>query len=269
MDLTSAKGLLKKEWILLRWGVLTVFLLNIIVVMVAPPIINRSFGLPLNAFGNSLVISGVWFVVSMFVAVGILYASLESEMKQPDIWLHSPVPMWKLVGIKALFAIAVTAMLLVLGGILLSISYIMSDAYGTIPKVSGVLSMLSVMISIFLKAIYIMALVFMFWSLYQVWRTRSGQLSIIFTTLIIFAGIFTGTVISELLRASKVLQAIKEFGPVKLTNVPFYNEQNSYFFTGVVLEGVVFTIGGLILYGGLTILYFAVGAKLFEKKVRL
>ena len=269
MDITSAKGLLKKEWILLKWGVITVFLLNIIVVMAAPPIINRAFGLPLNTFENTLVISGVWFVVSMFVAVGILYASLETEMKQPDIWLHSPVPMWQLVGIKAVFAIAVTAMLLVLGGVLLSISFLMSDAYGTIPKLSGALAMLSVMISIFLKAIYIMALVFMFWSLYQVWRTRSGQLSVIFTSLLFFAGIFTGTVISELLRASKVLTAIKEFGPVKLTNTTFYNEQNSYFFTGFVPDGVIFTIGGLILYGALTILFFAVGAKVFEKKVRL
>ena len=210
MDITSAKGLLKKEWILLKWGVITVFLLNIIVVMVAPPIVNRAFGLPLNTFENSLVISGVWFVISMFVAVGILFASLETEMKQPDIWLHSPVPMWQLVGIKAIFAVAVTAMLLVLGGILLSISFLTSDAYGTIPKLSGALSMLSVMISIFLKSIYIMAFVFMFWSLYQVWRTRSGHLSVIFTSLLLFAGIFTGTVISELFSASKVLQAIKE-----------------------------------------------------------
>lgn len=273
MGVTSVKGLIKglikKEWILMKWGVITVFLLNIVVVMAAPPIINRAFGLPLNTFENSLVISGAWFVVSMLVPIGILFASLETEMKRPDIWLHSPVPMWKLVGIKAIFALAVTAMLLVLGGILLSISFLTSDAYGTIPKLDGALSMLSVMISIFLKSIYIMAFGFLFWSVYQVGRSRLSNLSVIFTTLLFFAGIFTGTVISELLRASKILTAIKEFGPVKLTNVPFYNEHNSYLFTGIVPDGVIFTVGGLILYGSLTIFYFAVGVKLFEKKVRL
>ena len=234
MDITSAKGLFKKEWILLKWGVITVFLLNIIVVMAAPPIINRAFGLPLNTFENSLVISGVWFVVSMFVAVGILYASLETEMKQPDIWLHSPAPMWQLVGIKAVFAIAVTAMLLVLDGVLLSISFLMSDAYGTIPKLSGALAMLSVMISIFLKSIYIMALVFMFWSFYQMWRTRSGSACQSFSHHYCFLQEFLQERLSLSCSASKVLTTIKEFGPVKLTNITFYNEQNSYFFTGFV-----------------------------------
>lgn len=266
---TRWKGLLKKEWILLRWGVMTVFLANIFAVMVIPPIINRAFDLPLNSFENSLIISGIWFVIGMFVAVGILFGSLESEMKQPSIWLHSPAPIWQLVGIKAIFALAATACLLVLGGILISISFVMSDVYGTIPNKDGLLALVSVMISIFLKSIYIMAILFMFWALYQVVRSRKGVLSVIFTVLLFVAGIFTGTKISEMFRASKTLNTIKEFGPVKLTNVSFYNEQNSYFFMGIVPDGVIFTIGGLILYGVLSIIYFVVGSMLFEKKVRL
>jgi hypothetical protein len=269
MDIKRLKGLMGKEWILLKWGILVLVFVNITVVLAVPPLINRAFDLPMNTFENVLIISGTWFVFSMFIGVGILFTSLEKEMKQPEIWLHSPAPMWQLVGIKAVFAVAVTALILVLNGVLLSIAFIISDAYGTISRFDGALSMVSVMISIFLKSIYIMGFGFMFWSLYQIGRSRSKGLSVIFTTLLFFAGIFTGSVIAESFRSLELLTTIKGFGSVKLTDFTFYNEHNSYFFTGIVQDGVVFSVGGLILYGVLTLIFFAVGAKFFEKKVRL
>ena len=84
------KGLIRKEWVLLKWGILALVLANIAVVMALPPMINRAFDLPLDSFENSLIISGTWFVASLFIGVGILFTSLERELKQPDIWLHSP-----------------------------------------------------------------------------------------------------------------------------------------------------------------------------------
>lgn len=269
MDIKSMKGLIRKEWILLKWGILVLFFVNIAVVLAVPRFINRAFDLPLNTFENSLIVSGTWFVFSMFIGVGVLFTSLEKEMKQPEIWLHSPAPMWRLVGIKAVFAVVVTGLILVLNGVLLSISFVASDAYGTLSRFDGALSMISVMVSIFLKSIYIMGFGFMFWSLYQIGRSRSRGLAVISTTLLFFAGAFTGTVIAELFRSIEILTTIKEFGSVKLTGFAFYNEQNSYFFTGIVPDGVVFSVGGLILYGALTLIFFAVGAKVFEKKVRL
>lgn len=268
MDIKSMKGLIKKEWILLRWGIAALFLSNIVIVMAGPPLINRAFGIPLTTFENSLIITGVWFLFNLFIGVGVLLTSLEKEMSQLDIWFHSPAPMWKLVGSKAVFAVVVSALSLVLSGVLLILSFFMSDAYGVIPKSSGALSLLSIMISIFLTSIYFMAIGFLAWSLYQVGRSRFQSLSIIFTILLLFLGAFVGTFISELFRRSTILTAIKEFGPVKLTNVPFYNEHDSYLFTGIVPDGVAFTVGGLFLYGLLTITFFVVGAKLFEKKVR-
>lgn len=269
MDMKRLKGLMRKEWILHRWGILGPVFLNIAVVMAVPPLINRASDLPLNSFENSLIIAGTWFVFTMFMGVAFLFTSLEKELKQPDIWLHSPAPMWQLVGIKATFAVGVTALILVLNGVLLSISFIMSDAYGTISRFDGALSLVSVMISIFLKSIYIMGFGFMFWSLYQIGRSRSKGLSVIFTTLLIFAGIITGSVIAELFRSVQFLTTIKGFGSVKLTGLAFYNEHNSYFFTETVPDGTVFSVGGLLLYGALTLMFFAMGAKLFEKKVRL
>ncbi|MBO1914770.1 hypothetical protein J4G37_59335, partial [Microvirga sp. 3-52] len=92
MDVKRLKGLLQKEWVLLKWGILVLFIVNVAVVVAVPPLINRAFDLPMNTFENALIISGTWFVFSMFISVSILLTSLEKEMKQPDIWLHSPVP---------------------------------------------------------------------------------------------------------------------------------------------------------------------------------
>lgn len=267
MDLKKMKGLIRKEWCLLKWGIIILFLMNIAILVAGPYLINRIYDLPLTTLENARIITGIWFVFNMFVGVGVLFTSLEKELKQRDIWLHATTSMWQLVGVKVVFAASVTFLLLLLDGGILTVTVVLSDGSETIPKLDGILSLLSVMISIFLKSIYIMAFGFMFWALYQMVRSQSKDLSAVFTMLFLFAGIFTGTIISELFRASKILTAIKEFVPVKLTEFPFYTEDNSYFFTGIVQDGVIFTIGGLILYGGLALAFFVVGAKIFEKRV--
>lgn len=267
------KGLLKKEWLIMRWGIITLALVNVVVVLVGPILISRFFNVPLDFFTDTLGIAGIWLVFNVLTGVGVLATSLGHEMKRPDAWLHSPVSMLQLVGAKAVFASAVTAFLLVLNGILLVITFLSSNAVGTISVTDGLLSLLSVLIAIFLNSILFMAIGFMIWSIYQVIHSRVGSLSGFVTMILLTLGIATGLYLSDKLGAGRmianILESIKEFGPIKLTDVTFYNEETSYLFTGIVPKGVIVSIGILLAGGLFTAFLFVAGSMLFEKKVRL
>ncbi len=269
MAISGRKGLLKKEWQMMKWGLLALLFVNVIVVVVGPILINRAFNLPLNSFDNTMVLTGVWIVANLFIGVGIFITSLEQEMKQQVVWLHSPASMMELVGVKVVFALGVTVVLLVLTSGLLGFSFLLSDALGIIPKREGSLALLSVILSILLTTIHWMAISFFVWTVYWVTRSRQGYLSMTVYVMLFIGGITVGGAISNAAFNLPFIQTIKSFGPIKLTDFTFFNEQDSYFFTGFVPDGVITSVGNLVLYGVLSACLFALGLVMFEKKVRL
>ena len=68
---------------------------------------------------------------------------------------------------------------------------------------------------------------------------------------------------------TKVFGAIKEMGPLRMTEDVTFFEYNNYIFMGLVPETALLSIGSLLLYIVTTTLYFVAGSILFEKKVRL
>ena len=54
----------------------------------------------------ALVICFMWAGASVLAPVTALFTMLESEMKRPDVWLHSTASIFKLVGSKAFLATA-------------------------------------------------------------------------------------------------------------------------------------------------------------------
>ncbi|BAQ09267.1 hypothetical protein OXB_0795 [Bacillus sp. OxB-1] len=262
----SWRGLIWKEWLLLRWGVGLIAVLSFFVILGGPLAIQKLLGVPGSYFSHALVFGGTWIVLHLFVGLFLLFTSLGNEMKQPEIWLHSPVPMAGLVGAKVAFASIVTTASLLWNGLLLGIAFYVSEGGGTIPFEEGVLPLLSVMVALFLRSLFVMGLGFFFWSVYQVLHSRIGKFLGATASYIIF---FLSTILWEKVRVSGILDSLKAFGPVKWTDAAFFNESDSYFFMGIVPEGVVFTIGGLLVYGAVTVVLFMAGGVLFEKKVRL
>src|SRR6185312_8759058 len=108
---------------------------------------------------------------------------------------------------------------------------------------------------------------------YQVIYSRIGSLSRFVTTSLFFLGAATGVYLSDKFvigrKIADILHAINEFGPVKVTDTRFYDEHPSYLFSGLVPEGVIVSIGILLVGSLFTVLLFAAGSMLFEKKVRL
>lgn len=262
----SWRGLIRKEWMLLRLGVTVITILSFFVILVGPSVVRMLFDAPGDFSSHALILGGTWIVFHLFLGAFVLFTSLGNEMKRPDIWLHSPASIVRLVGAKAAFASAVTAASLLWSGVLLGIAFFLSEVGGAITLEDGVLPLLSAMVAIFLRSIFVMGLGFFFWSIYQVLRSRIGSF---LSGVVSYILLFLSAALWEKARITTIFDSLKTFGPVKWTNVTFYNESTSYFFTGFVPDGVVFTVGGLLLYGTITVMLFMAGSVLFEKKVRL
>ncbi|WP_153731155.1 hypothetical protein [Sporosarcina obsidiansis] len=261
---TEWRGLLQKEWILLKWVVGWIVLLNVLVICVAPSLISSWAGIPGKLYENTHVLAGTWFAFYTFAGVAILFISLTKEMKSPEIWLHSPRSMFQLVGAKLVSATVIATGTLFFGGLLLSVALYFLGEWTIGSAWQGLLALLSILLSISLKLIFLMAVGLFFWSLYQMIRSRTSFFSVPITVFLFSICGF----LWEWLRVAGFFNWLRSLLPLKLTDVTFYNEQTSYFFTGFVPNGIMFSIGSLVFYFGLSFLLVLAGSWLYEKKVR-
>ena len=95
-------GLMKKEWVAMKGWLYGTVGASILITLVIPYVV------PMFLEGNvDALISGLipfWILVSLILPVFVILSSLKKEMGHPDIWLHSPVSIFKLFGSKAVFA---------------------------------------------------------------------------------------------------------------------------------------------------------------------
>ncbi|AXI00463.1 hypothetical protein DV702_12500 [Sporosarcina sp. PTS2304] len=259
------RGLIRKEWIVMKWLVLWLVLLNVLVVCVAPLVVGHFVGMQGTVNENMHVLAGTWFALYTFAGIGILIYSLTKEMKNPEIWLHSPQSLYELVGVKVWFSALVAISTLFFGGMLASLSLYVAGYWTNETAWQGLLSLVSVVVAISLKLLFVMAVGFFFWSIYEVLQPRLTLLTIPITVTVFV----TATVLWEQLRTAGFFDWLRLFVPVRLTTESFYNDQTSYFFMGIVPDGIIFSLGSLLFYLLLSVFLIVLGSKLFEEKVRL
>ena len=82
--MTSWNGLLKKEWVLMRW--------SMIAFMVAFIVITVSSFAPAAVGGivDTDEIISMFSTLYMFFGAALFLQSLHNDMKQHDVWLHTP-----------------------------------------------------------------------------------------------------------------------------------------------------------------------------------
>jgi hypothetical protein len=246
---------LHREWAFMKWRIVFFVLASIAIVIFD---INHIFyGVPEDVATTIQTTSIFIFLIYMVAAVSWFFDSLGNEMRRPDIWLHSPASMWQLVGAKVVFITIIIGCSLLLCGTIVGIAYYMGG--GTASIVDGIALLFSVGLAILLNAIYVMALVFFFWSIYQVFRSRMDWF---FSVIIMFVLFIIWAYAWGMIWCTGVFQTVKELGPLNGVLTMF---EPNYIVPGVA----ILTIGSLVLHGVMTAIYFAVGSMLFEKKVRL
>lgn len=247
-----------KEWMQLRWKLLIYIVANSAVLSWG--VDRLVFGVPKEILTSNQTMIGLCFALHVIMAVSLLLNSLGKDRGRVDVWLHTPVSMRQLVGAKFLLVFIAVAFSLVLSGIIASISYFVGGE--VVSVASDVVLLLQVGVVVLLNVLYVMAVVFFFWAMYQVVRSRLGWIAIIVLIVSVNVWLYGWGVVWF----TAFFQTVKEIGPMDgpIQTIDLLMVNNY-----IVPGGTILTVGSLVLYGLLTVLYFVVGSTLFEKKVRL
>jgi hypothetical protein len=255
-------GLLKKEWVTMKWPLLVGALLGIIVLSLFPVMISSFFGFEVHLFEIALVICFIWAGASVLAPVIALFTMLERERKRPDVWLHSTASIFKLVGSKVLFASLIGAVGLLIPTIVLAVQYALFNS--TIASFDDLFFFGSIFIvMIFAVSIVFMSIGFFFWVIDQLMKPYLKGFSIVVTIVLFFV---TSQLYNQL-ALSEFYKKLTLIGPIDLMKIknPKINVEFMYFEHTQTL----FYTGEIILTAFFTVAMFIISAVLFEKKVRL
>ena len=256
-------GLMKKEWVSMKgWLYGTVgasFLITLIIPFVVPMLLEGSVG---------ALISGLipfWILISLILPVIVLLNSLKKEMGHPDIWLHSPVSIFKMFGSKAVFAgfVGIVNLLIVtlLGLFHFKLSTIATNFTSTI----GVLA--TFILVFFMVSLMVMCIGLFVKVLYYVTKPYLKVFTITILFVFIFASAWAIERIIEKVKGTVIYEKIATFGPIgNPSKGGFFIEKEHFFFE---VDETIFHIGDLLMNASFIVLLFITAAVLFEKKVRL
>lgn len=250
-------GLVLKEWAQMKSKLIFFVFLNNLLLFWG--VTHFVLGVSEGFFTSVQPNIGVCFTLHLIMAITMLFESLGKDVNRPDIWFHTPASVRQLVGTKFVLIGLTVICSLVLWELIAGILYVIG---GVVSVWGDVDLMLTVGVVILLNVVYVMALVFFFWSIYQVFRSRIGWVSIPIIIVLVGVWLYGWALVwfTELFQTFMNMGPM--YGPIQTVDLLMFNNY-------IIPGGTILTVGSLILYGLLTLFYFVMGSMLFEKKVRL
>lgn len=159
--MTSWSGLLKKEWMILRYSLIT---FTVVFVVIA---VSSFAPMAVGGIMDGVELTQMFSMMLMLMAVSFFLHSLHTDTKQPDLWLHSPFSIVKLLGAKTFMAI-----LTVFGGFIIWSgigvgAYFIGGFAGGIPGLTPLLKVL-------LNTFFFISAGLLIWVIYKVLEVRMG-----------------------------------------------------------------------------------------------
>jgi len=259
-------GLLKKEWISMKWPLLAMVVIGIAVLTVFPFLFIRTFGLDIHYYEITVVMSFLWALAGVLVPVGTLLVLLEREMRRPDVWLHSTVSIYKLIGSKMVFAVLIGTISFLLPTLVLAIEY----NFISLPiYVMGDMFRFGVwfLITLFYASVAVMGFGFFLWVLYRLLKQVIRGFAVPATLLLFVLFIWLSVRIGQTELYERFVQVGKvDLSRVAILRTPSGGQYESGPFLFYTAE---FYTGELVVDVLLMLAMFIGGAVLFEKKIRL
>ena len=254
-------GLLRKEWVQWRWPVLVLAILMVFGLFILPSFAVFVVNLT-SVFEATMVVCFIAAAFGSMVPVITFAIMFNRDMKQPDLWLHSPASTMTLVGAKMTLATLFGAISLLIPTAVLAIRFAMSEV--SVTTFEELLFFGSLFISlIFVGSLMYMVVGFFFLVLNLLLKQFVKGFSFVITLILFILSVRVyGEVIS-----STFYEKISQFGKIDLLAIknPHIEIQYGYFawtdtivYTGDILFGALFVVGLLL-----------AGISLFDKKVRL
>ncbi|WP_248510602.1 hypothetical protein [Sporosarcina sp. NCCP-2222] len=261
-------GLLYKEWMQSRWIAISFLVVNIAIgaFSYAPLYSNPRLDTVLEIKD----MTGMWFAIHMFIMAFILISSVNQEFLHLDLWLHTKMSLFRLVGMKAVLAILITLCSLIVCSLMTGLVYYMSHPSESISIGTALYVAAGIIVTLLINAVFIMAVSFFFWSFYQM--VQSVLVSRLFA-LVMTAFLGVGAIVFwGAIYFSTPFQWLREAWPIMDTKFGINNltfmEYRHFILTALIPESAFVTGGGLLLYGFFSLLLFMAGVFMLSRKVR-
>ncbi|MDN4606647.1 hypothetical protein [Sporosarcina highlanderae] len=214
----SWNGLFRKEWTLMRYTFFAFILLFTVIAV-------SSFApLAVGGIFDVIEITNSFSFFQMYFGALLFVHSLHTDMKRPDVWLHSPASITRLLGSKMLMALLLVGLSNLIWSVIGVVAYFIGGFEGVIPKWPNLLK-------VFLTTTFAISASLPIWVIYRLLSLKIGWLAMIVLFIFFFFGSMVWGIIEVIWGG---------FGP---------------------------NIGSLV-YILISIVLFASGAVLLEKKVR-
>lgn len=257
--MSQMSGLLWKDWKRSKSTAWMMAALYFIILLFLPFLFQKTVAKGQILFDVMLGVNAFFAFLSMlFPSIGLIVL-LEKEMRRPDLWLHSPASMYKLVGSKLLFVSLSGIGGMVIPAIVMMIGYLVTEA--TVPFMELVRFCLPVFLSFLAAAVSTASITLFLWVIYRLLKGMIGKAA---GPIMVFASIALTWLFGYFVMTPFYKKYI-EIGPINLhslggsENTDILSLQaGTFFYTGELLFNII-----------LTVLPFILAVKLIDKKVRL
>lgn len=168
--MTSWNGLLRKEWMIMRYSLVT-FIVVFIVIAVS------SFApMAVGGIMDGVELTQMFSMMLILCGASLFLHSLHTDTKQPDLWLHSPFSIVKLLGIKVFMAILfVFGSFIIWSGIGVG-AYFIGGFAGGIPGFTPLLKIL-------VNTLFFISAGLLIWVIYKILEIRTGWLAAVISLI--------------------------------------------------------------------------------------
>lgn len=168
--MTSWNGLLKKEWVLMRHSLVTFIVVFVVIA------VSAFTPMAVGGIMDGVELTQMFSVMLIFMAASLFLHSLQTDTKQPDVWLHSPFSIVKLLGVKAF-----TSILFVFGGFIIwsglgVVAYFIGGFVGGIPGLTPLLKML-------VNTLFFISAGLLVWVIYKILEVKMGWVAAVISLL--------------------------------------------------------------------------------------
>lgn len=253
--MTQLRGLLMKDWTIIKGYVLLALLLDIIIPL------GSAILFPVEFYEGLLVFSGTVMALHMFVPLVLLSILLTKEMERPDIFFHSSASIHKINASKFLTVFFATVISL------LTISLLAFGILLFAPDLAEVKTLLPSGIlfaaGILFFSVQITIIYYFYMTLFYTMKPKIGG----FAYIVTFGLFIFGLEMWDRFKATELFAAATSFWTVPMNESELLTN---------VARGLMVTIdtpatlqiGQFVVVTGLLVLLYFMSAYWFEKKVR-
>ena len=172
---------MRKEWILMHLTFFAFIGVNVGITFfsIAPMAVGAIINIGLEMQG----LVEMWSTIHMYFAAVLFLQSLHTDMKQPDVWLHSPSSISKLLGVKVAATVVAIFVSLLICGAMAGVAYFVGGFSGI-----DLFMALQAFVYTLINVLFFIALSLFIWVIYKIMETSMKWFALVILVFMVLIG---------------------------------------------------------------------------------